>query len=273
MTTTNPATTYRKPIGRPRHDGRPPAEPHRTQKQETIQTYTLPDGTPKPTCIIYSRFSPRRNADKSESCEVQEAYCEEYAFKQGYHVRATYNDKALSGADENRPGLWQAIDSLQKDEILLVYRRDRLARNVYLAEVINRDVGKLGAKIESVSGDVDGDGPEAILIRQVLSSISEYERKITAMRTKAAMLHKQANGQRMGRFAPYGFSIDPDDRTLLTPNPAEQEVIAEMIAKSERGDNGSDIMRWLNAERRDMCRGQRWQLVTVLKILKREKQC
>jgi DNA invertase Pin-like site-specific DNA recombinase len=222
--------------------------------------------------VIYSRFSPRRNADKSESCEVQEAYCEEFAAKNGLHVVATMQDKALSGDDEERPGLWGAIQKLQKGWTLLVYRPDRLSRNVYLNEVLKREVGKIGACIKCVAGDMDGDGPEAQLLRQVMAAIAEYERKIIGIRTKNAMLHRQSTGQRMGRFAPYGFTISDDGSNRLVENPAEHPLLGEIASRWNADWNASDIVRWLNKEHRDMARGKRWNLNTVTKIIKRTRK-
>ena len=55
--------------------------------------------------IIYTRFSPRANADKCESCEVQRDYCEKYAAAHGMEVMACFDDPDVSGADEFREKL------------------------------------------------------------------------------------------------------------------------------------------------------------------------
>jgi DNA invertase Pin-like site-specific DNA recombinase len=192
--------------------------------------------------------------------------------KHGYEIVSTFQDRALSGADEDRPALWQALRALSKGMVLLVYRRDRLARNVFLAETITMKVREGGSRIEAVNGDVDGDGPESVLVRQVIAAISEYERKIIGMRTRAAMLHKQSKGQRMGRYAPYGFAIDGEDRNRLVPVPAEQDVCAEIVSLADLGHNPNSITRWLNTHRRDVCRSAEWTTRTVNKIVSRSKQ-
>lgn len=219
--------------------------------------------------IIYTRFSPRRNADESESCEIQEAYCEELAHKKGYQVAAAYSDKAVSGTDEDRPGMWDAINDLKKGDVLLVYKLDRLARNVYLMELLRRAVDAVGAKIEAVSGDIDGDGPEQVMIRQILSVIAEYERKIIAIRTKYAMLQHQKNGKRMGRYPPYGYQINPFDNTLIVPVKSEMEIVEYIHAREAAGDTAYRIAQLLNRDHLDMARGKKWHVKSVDKILKR----
>ena len=200
---------------------------------------------------------------------MQQAYCEQHAFERGYRVISVESDKNRSGADINRPALWRAIKILPKGGVLLAYRRDRLARNVYIAEVINRSLEKSGCRSEVADGDVQGDGPEAELLRTMVNAMAQYERKIIGIRTSDSMLHKQSQGKRMGRYAPYGFSIDPEDSKQIIPNVDEQNVIQEILQKSESGDSARGITKWLNEDRRKQCRGREWQLNTVLKIIKR----
>ena len=219
--------------------------------------------------IIYTRFSPQRHGGESESCETQLAYCEQLAHNKGYAVAGMFEDREASGADEDRPGLWAAIDALAKGDVLLVYKLDRLARNVYLAEMIRRAVAVAGGRIEAVMGDVEGDGPESVMIRQVLASIAEYERKIIALRTKFAMLHHQRNGRRMGRYAPYGFEIDALDSTRLVPVEAEQEAVARILALHADGRNALNISQTLNAEGVPARSGGKWNRKTVAKIIGR----
>jgi len=153
--------------------------------------------------VIYARYSPRRNAADCESIETQVELCRSHAEALGWPVAGVYTDEAMSGAEEDRPGLWEAVDALGPDRVLLVYRRDRLARDVYLEEVIHRAVAQKGAKVHALHGQ-NGDSPEDTVVRQVLAAFSEYERKVTAARTRIAMRRHQANGRKMSSKPPYG---------------------------------------------------------------------
>jgi site-specific DNA recombinase len=219
--------------------------------------------------IIYTRFSPRRNADQSESCEMQEALCRQYAEKLGWRVAVVVNDPDASGADEYRDRLWQAIEKLRKGDTLLVYKRDRLARNVYLSEQINRAVQSKQATIAAVAGDVAGDGPEHTMIRQVLAAVAEYERQMIRQRTSHAMRQHQRNGRRMGRFAPYGHIIDPADSTQLLSSGAEQAAISTIYRLTDEGKAIGYIRRYMNEHHKEMARGLEWSYATVRAILKR----
>jgi len=218
--------------------------------------------------IIYARFSPRRNADESDSNDIQKAYCEQHAFDKGYKIAESFEDRALSGSDVDRPALWAAIEVLGKGDVLLVFKLDRLARNVYLMELIKQAVSACGARIEAVEGDVAGDTAESVLIRQILSSISEYERKIIALRTRFAMLQHQRNGKRMSRLPPFGFCIDPEDDSMLKPVEAEQLAIARIIAMRDDGFEGVQISRKMNHENKYRTRNEKpWTKKQIERIL------
>ena len=219
--------------------------------------------------IIYTRYSPRRNADTSESCEIQEQICRQYTDVKEYHVAQVFHDKDVSGKDEYREQLWQAIESLPKGGKLIVFKRDRLARNVYLSEQINRAVAARGAMIEAVSGDVEGDGPEHTMIRQVLASIAEYERKMIALRTSYAMQQRQKNGERMGRFAPYGYKINPSDTTRLVKAKREQKVLEFIRELMKEGLTVGQVVARLNKEKPGTARAKKWYTKSVTKIMGR----
>lgn len=219
--------------------------------------------------VIYTRFSPRKNADESESCETQEGICRKFAEEKGYTIAAVFHDKDVSGADEYREQLWQAIEALSKDGVLLVFKRDRLARNVYLSEQINRAVEGKGAAIIAVSGDVIGNGPEQIMIRQVLAAVSEYERKMIASRTSFAMRQHQRNGRRMGRFAPYGYILDHRDKSRLIEAPGEQEAIKVIKSMRGKGKKPGEIAKYLNLYHPSASRGKEWSITAVTRIIGR----
>ena len=166
--------------------------------------------------------------------------------------------------------LWAAIEALEPGDVLLVYKLDRLARNVYLSECIRKAVEKIGARIEAVHGDIEGDGPEQIMIRQVLASIAEYERKVIAIRTKYAMLYHQKNGRRMGRYAPYGMMINPRNKKLIIPCKHELPAVNRISDLHKEGKELHDIVVEMNKDYFEMARGKiGWTQRSVKKIIAR----
>lgn len=222
--------------------------------------------------VIYTRFSPRRNADKSKSCETQEALCRAYALKHDWPVRAVFADKDKSGSDSNRPGLMNAIMSLCKGDVLVVYKRDRLARDVLIAELTRRQVTSAGATIEAVSGDVAGNDkdPTVMFVRQIMDAVAELERKQIAARTRDSMRQLQSQGRRVGRFAPFGTMIDPDNPTNLIPVEAEKAAIRRARELRAQGISVAAIIRVLDDEMPTAARTGKWSTQNLWRILKRE---
>lgn len=233
----------------------------------------------KMNAIIYTRFSPRRNADKSESCETQEALCREHAKTLGWTVKAVFADKGISGSVADRPGLLSAIAALRRGDVLLVYKRDRLARSVLIAELTKLQVKQAGATIEAVSGDVagDDDDPTVVLVRQVLEAVAEHARKQIAVRTRDAMLQHQKAGRRMSRFAPYGWAIDPltacdpETPTKLVRCEPEQQAIRKIRDLAADNLGVVDIYHQLRDFWPRLARSGKWSYNAVTRIVAREK--
>ena len=79
------------------------------------------------------------------------------------------------------------------------------------------------------------------MIRQVLASISEYERKIIGIRTSHAMRFHQKNGRRMGAACPYGWQDDAERPGLMVPSKSERELISAILARVLNGESAYGV--------------------------------
>lgn len=220
--------------------------------------------------ILYARFSPRRNSGLCESIETQFDLCKDYCIKNNYHIVSQFSDKALSGSEEDRPGLWAAVEELKRGYVLVVYRLDRLARSVYLSDIIERTVQKKGASVVSICGEGTwADSDEDWLVRKILQTLAEYERKVIAARTKAAMLRHQANGKRMSKEPPFGFAVDPNDPSSLIENTTEQQIIERILSLKESELSLRAICRQLESEGTHCRNNSNWHHTTIKSIINR----
>lgn len=216
---------------------------------------------------IYCRFSPRRDASTSESNETQAELCQSYCVTQGLKIGGVFKDNALSGDDVDRPELWQAIESLTKGDVLVVYRLDRLARSAYLTHLIEKAVSEKKAKIVSVCGEGNGNTDEDKLIRGILAVLNEYTKKVNAARTKAAMQRHQRSGRRMCRpdRLPFGWKPSETDLKRMVKNEDEQAIIRQIVELRAAGASLGGICKQLPPAR------VKWTRKIVSEILKREK--
>lgn len=71
--------------------------------------------------------------------------------------------------------------------MLVAAKRDRLARDVLTAALVERLCELKGGRIQTADGTGNVDGPEAALIRTLLDAFAAYERALIRARTKAAL--------------------------------------------------------------------------------------
>jgi site-specific DNA recombinase len=228
-------------------------------------------------CVIYARFSPKPRAEDSESIELQLEACRKYCNDKGYEIAGEFSDRAISGKEEDRPGLWDALDALGPGYVLVAHKHDRLARDVYVSEIIRRAARKRRAKVEVVADIGNGDSPGDELIGQVLQAFAQYERRIIAARTKAAKLRIQASGIAISVHPPYGKQFGPEEnikgrifRTLV--DDPEEILIAERIRmlRFERRYGLSEIARRLNMDAVPS-RGTKWRAGAIKRICERSE--
>lgn len=164
--------------------------------------------------------------EQSLSVDAQQQALERWCQAHQSQLMAVYTDVGVSGGTplEKRPGLLSALNALTRGRVLLVVRRDRLARDTLTAAMCEKIAQKVGASIMTVSGEGNGEGPEAQLMRTILDAFAQYEKALIALRTKAGMARKREKGERLG-MVPYGWQLDADGVHLIDHAP-EQAVIA-----------------------------------------------
>lgn len=221
--------------------------------------------------VIYCRFSPRPKPEDCDSLETQEQICRAYVEKQGGIVVAVYGDPELSGADEERPALWDAIDALKPGYILLTWKTDRMARSVYLAEYIAREVRSAKAKIETVDNGELSDDPDKKLIRQVLQAFDEYARVIGNYRTKHSMLRYQKDNRPMSAEPPYGKRLAKGKGPRRWEvDPQEMKIVKRILTmRNVDGKGYREIAAKLNSEG-VKSRGKEWSHPKIMRICGRD---
>jgi DNA invertase Pin-like site-specific DNA recombinase len=151
-----------------------------------------PNGT---RAAIYARVS---TAD--QTCENQLLELHRYAAARGW-TGVDYVDRGISGAKDRRP----ALDTLLVDarrrrfDVLVVWRLDRLGRNLRHLVTLLEDVQALGIAFVSLAEGIDATTPAGKLQMHILAAIAEFERARIAERVRAGLARVRANGQRLGR--------------------------------------------------------------------------
>jgi len=219
--------------------------------------------------VGYIRVSTDRQMESGLGLEAQKRDIERYAEKNGYKIASFYQD-GTCGADplEDRPCLMEALNSLRKGDILLVAKRDRLARGDTMA-LIQMMVNKKKARIISSAGEGtegDQDDPISYMLRGMTDLFAGFEWLLIKSRTKAALSAKKAKGERVGHI-PFGYQLASDGIHLET-NELEQSALSQMQELRRNGLSIREVAVEMN-QRGTLNRGQtKWNNASVHRILK-----
>lgn len=106
-----------------------------------------------------------------------------------------------TGATSDRPELKKLLEQLRKDDVLVVTKYDRLARN--LADLISivTSLRKKEVGFRSLAEDIDTTTPAGRLVFHVFGSIAEFERERIVERTKEGLAAARKRGRIGGRPA------------------------------------------------------------------------
>src|SRR4051812_35985406 len=79
--------------------------------------------------VIYARYSS--DLQRAASIEDQLRLCRERIAREGWHLVATYTDRALSGADRLRPGYQKLMEDARAEQfdVVVAEALDRLSRD------------------------------------------------------------------------------------------------------------------------------------------------
>jgi DNA invertase Pin-like site-specific DNA recombinase len=221
--------------------------------------------------IGYTRVSTQEQVE-GFGLDVQEAGIRAYCKAEGLQLVVIYSDAGISGSNglDGRQGLGEALAQIEsgKASALVVYRFDRLARDVILQETLIRQLQQQSADVVSVQEPtMEGDEHTRVMVRQILGVLAQYERSVIRGRMMAGKAAKVAKGGYGGGRPAYGY--DAKDKALV-PNPSEQRVVARIQALHDAGASLRDICAALEAEGHTTKRGgHTWQPNTVRRVLQR----
>ena len=128
--------------------------------------------------IGYCRVSTS-NQKEEGTIDLQRQALNEYAELKGYKLVIVFKDDGVSGGLENREGLADMFNYLADNkevEGVLIFKLDRLARDLYTQEHIIKKLAGLNVRlISTVEGDLINDDPMRTAFRQFVGLITEFE--------------------------------------------------------------------------------------------------
>src|SRR5262245_29589625 len=125
--------------------------------------------------IGYCRVSTDQQRESGLGLDGQRAAIEQTATRLQLHLAQTFTDAGLSGSlgVNDRPALADALNALRRGDVLIVAKRDRIARDAFVSVLIERETARRGARIVSAAGEgTDTDDPSAVFTRRILDAVA-----------------------------------------------------------------------------------------------------
>jgi DNA invertase Pin-like site-specific DNA recombinase len=162
---------------------------------------------PKPVLIGYARVST-----EDQNLELQR----DALLGHGVEEVRIYSDKASGASLQKRPGLAAAMKACRPGDVLVVWKLDRLGRNLEELILTVRRIQEKGAHFRCLTQPFDTSSPMGLLIFHIFGAMAQFERELGRERAMAGLAAARVRGRIGGR------------KTVL--DPAKQEHARQMLA-------------------------------------------
>lgn len=183
--------------------------------------------------VGYMRVS---KADGSQTTDLQR----DALLAAGVEPDALYEDKA-SGKKDDRPQLAACLKAIRAGDTLLVWKLDRLGRDLRHLVNIVHDLTQRGIGLKVLTGHgaaIDTTTASGKLVFGIFAALAEYERELISERTTAGLAAARARGRKGGR--PFKMT------------PAKVRLAAASMGQP--GTNVSDLCKELGITRQTLYR-------------------
>lgn len=172
--------------------------------------------------VGYMRVS---KADGSQVLDLQR----DALLSAGVEPAQLYEDHA-SGKRDDRPGMAAMLKALRKGDTLLVWKLDRLGRDLrHLVNTVH-DLAERGVAFRVLTGhgaSIDTTKPAGKLVFGIFAALAEFERELISERTKAGLASARARGRKGGP----PFKMTPAKLRLAMAAMGKPETVVGQLCK------------------------------------------
>ena len=214
---------------------------------------------------LYIRVSTQEQAENGNSLEFQKEKLEAYCKIHEYKIVGEYVDAGVSGAKFNRPALDRLKDDVDKIDVVLIYKLDRLSRSIKDTMLLIEDFFKPN-KIDLISLSENFDTTQAIGMATVgmLSTFAQLERDTIKQRMAAGKVQSVKNGNFISK-PPFGYvrkngKLIKDEKT--------KECVEFIFEKLLEGNSTTQVAKLVELNNYSYLMESLWHYATINRIAK-----
>ena len=160
--------------------------------------------------FAYCRVSTADQTTDNQAREIQGA---------GFAVephRTICETVSGSVAAMERKGFTALLGKLERNDVLIVTKLDRLGRNAMDVRATVEQLDKIGVRVHCLAlGGVDLTSAAGKMTMQVLNAVAEFERDLLIERTNAGISRAKAEGKAFGRPSALSANQQEEARKML----------------------------------------------------------
>ncbi len=139
--------------------------------------------------IIYARVSTEEQAKHGYSLESQVEICKKWVQDHNFELVAEpFVDAGESAKTMNRKALAKLLEYSRthkgKVDMVLIYKIDRIARNLADHIAIRTLLSQQGVSLYSVTEPIGGDNSTSKLLENVMASFAQFDNDVKSERTR-----------------------------------------------------------------------------------------
>lgn len=218
----------------------------------------------------YVRVSTVNQVENGDGLEIQRKRIAEYCKERGLTLDRVYEDRGISGAVRDRPGLLGLLKYCETGAVkkVIVYKQDRLSRELTVALWLEAQFKKYDIELNSVvDPEYDLEDPLQKAFKRIADIFAELEKDVIAARLKEGRINRAKNGQRGSGPIPFGYSKKDG---ILELEQKEADWVEKAFRWAAKGKSYTKIIKTLNKRGAVTRRGHSFQIES-LKYLLRNK--
>ncbi len=215
---------------------------------------------------IYTRVSTEDQARDGFSLDAQEKRLKAYSAVRGWVIADIYRDEGFSGRTVNRPEYRRMFSEMDRWDVVLVLKMDRIHRNsvnfTHMMETL-RDSGK---DFNSMMEKFDSTTAMGRFVMDIVERMAQLESEQIGERVKVGMTRKASSeGGPMGSPDPYGYTHSGGKLVVIESEARVVRRIFDLYCEGRSMENIASVLTNANVPTK---KGGSWSRQTVCNILR-----
>ena len=215
--------------------------------------------------IAYYRYSS--HSQNEASIDQQKELAHEWADANGLKIIREYEDAAISGTKEDRPGFQQMLSEVAKirPNTLIMWKTDRLGRDRFVLATAKKTIRDAGCIIHTLAEAIQTETPEGAFMDGIMDAYAEFYSLQLAQNIQRGMNYNAERALYNGHKV-FGYGVDKATKKYIVDD-GTAPFVQRMFAEYAEGTPMQEICDAFNAQGLRTTRGVKFSVKTMNKML------